>query len=428
MTNKKEEHKVKEKKWEIKDLVKEVRIASYRTRELQSELLSAKLPKDSNCKKTKSSVINIENGRALADNGLYNAVLGSFLFIDVEHEIDIVKKAKELADALIAEKTKFKIKDILSHHHLFYLYEHIEKHTKRLKKSYIKELFQNFSWEISIQMYDKIESKNPEKNFVMNDSAKFVFYLVYHYLLGTYEYDNNNPTYRKEDTIEENFSGVAKALGHPDWDEMPEGQIKTKALKNINILIGLYNHITDNPDVMEYLEAGNKLYQSHKKELLELLENNEQTKELSDVIIAVHKETQDCEDNTKIYSFLNNVEYILLLTFCYYQGQLFPGPSVLENFKEYTLAIEEFEESANEEGMSENDKEDFIYTIKRIKRHYEELEQYYNELPNLSLKDINLLIYKTRYLSNIVKHLDLEIAHQIFIQKELSSSNPTPQQ
>lgn len=407
MIDKKEEDKIKEDKWGIKELVKEIRLASYRSRELLTSLLNKKLTQDPNSKKTTCSVNNIENGRALVDNGLYNAILGTFLYIDVEHEIDIVKKAKELADALIAENAQLEIKKILSYNHINQICDYIESHTKKLRESYIKELLENFSSEISIQLRKnkKIEFNNSEQRFIMNDSAKFIFYLAYCYLLGTYKYDSNKPKYGREETREQYFSEVAEEFGYKDWNDK-EGQSRTKALKNINIQIGLSHHIFENPSVMEYLEECGKIYESDEQKILHQLENDERTKEINDIITAINKETPTLEDITKIYNYLINVDNILLETFNYYQGQIIPGPTIWENFKKYIIEIENI---ANDKDYSENDRNDFATTATKIRRHYKELELYYYDNQNKLFEVFDSLNYKTKHLSHLIKSAQLEL-------------------
>jgi hypothetical protein len=217
--------------------------------------------------------------------------------------------------------------------------------------------------------------------------------------------------YGREETKGKDFSGVARTFGYPNWDKLPEGQIRTKALKNINIQMGLYNHIIENPSITEYIDdVCMKIYQCNEEKFIELMENDERTKELSNVIIAINKETPDSQDKTNICEFLSNVENLLLETFNYYQGQYLPGPTIWGNFKKYIIEIEDI---AKNEDFSINDRNDFAHTATKARRHYEELELYYNKNQNRLLEISDSLSYKTTHLSNLIKNAKTELINLI---------------
>lgn len=427
--------------WTLRELFKNYREITHSTQGLLAEQLKAKMLKEDSDKeadgnkeaesekgtdgnKSKSPkdkykevgiVNNIEQGKSLKDNTLYNAVLKKFFFVDTEKEMSIIEDARELANDMITGKVKLDIKRVFGFNSTFELAFYLSDNMEKYSKNYVDKLLLEFLPEISIDLYE-YKTTTPQKLmdlFSMNETAKFLFYTVFFYLLMGYKYNAKAPYFSKEDTQKQDFDGIAKAFGY-NWKDLKTEQIRSRALKSINEYMGLYNHLLENEYIKEYFKLYDENEETFEKTFNSLIGNDDNLREIADLVNGFNNNEKTPEFAEKAMRFITELELNVVYLYIYYQGYCF-----IPNFKYFDDMEDKIQNLAlatyfDESEIKVEDKktiENHLDSTKQILlKHLDEARSYLIERDFvLDTNSWNVFYYKTSLIRNTVKHAKLDL-------------------
>lgn len=420
--------------WTLKELFRTYRDITHSTQGLLAEQLRARMPQEepnkedagntNNKEKAKSLkgkfkdvgiVNNIEQGKSLKDNTLYNAILKRFFFIDTEKEMSIIEDARELANDLIVGNVDLDIKEIFGYNSTFELAMYLSDHVEKYSKNYVDKLLLEFVPVISLDLYE-YKTTTPQRLmelFSMNETAKFLFYTVFFYLLMSYKPNEKSQYFSKEDTRQTDFNGIAKAFGH-DWEDLKTEQIRSRVLKSINEYMGLYNHLHKNEYIKEYFNLYDENEETFEKTFNSLTKGDDNLREIADLVNGFNKNEKNPQFAEKAMRFIAELEINVANMYMYYQGYcLIPNLKYFDDMegKIRNLALSTyFDESEIKEEDKKTIENHLNLTKKILLKLLEEAKSYLVEKEFvLDIEAWNIFYHKTSLLRNMVKHAKMDL-------------------
>ena len=421
--------------WTLKELFRTYRDITHSTQGLLAEQLRARMPQEepnkedagntNNKEKAKSLkgkfkdvgiVNNIEQGKSLKDNTLYNAILKRFFFIDTEKEMSIIEDARELANDLIVGNVDLDIKEIFGYNSTFELAMYLSDHVEKYSKNYVDKLLLEFVPVISLDLYE-YKTTTPQRLmelFSMNETAKFLFYTVFFYLLMGYKPNEKSQYFSKEDTRQTDFNGIAKAFGH-DWEDLKTEQIRSRVLKSINEYMGLYNHLLENKYIKDYFKLYDENEETFETTFNSLTENNENLREIADLFNAFKNKEKSPEVAEMVMSFITEIELNVAYMYMYYQGYCFiPNISYFEDMEikiqKLNLNTYELNKDIKKREDRESIEKHLNSTKEILQKHLEDTRQYLiNKKFVLDKQSWSIFYHKTSLLRNMIKHVKMDL-------------------